>query len=43
MLNDPIINGKIKLDFDAYDYLYALSSRRCECPDKGIAGFEFID
>lgn len=33
--------GKIELDFDKYDYLYAFSSARCGCNDKDIKGFEF--
>ena len=36
------INGKVKLDFDNNDYLFALSSSRCDCDErKNVKGIEF--
>ena len=35
-------HDKAGLDFDKYDYFYALSSRRCGCTDSKISGFEFL-
>ena len=36
------INGKIKLNFNNNDYLFALSSPRCECQlNKNVKGFEY--
>ena len=41
-INDKFFNGKIKLDFENYDYLYALTSKRCDCDIKqNVKGFEF--
>lgn len=34
-------NGKIKLDFENYCYLYAISSMRCTCKDRSVIGFHF--
>ena len=34
-------NGKFELNFDKYDFLYALSSARCGCKQPSIKGFEF--
>ena len=34
--------GKIRLDFENYDYLYALSSIKCDCDKKqNVKGFEY--
>ena len=39
---NKFINGKLKLHFDKYDYLFALSSRSCECDtQRNVKGFEF--
>ena len=34
------MNGRIKLDFNKYDYLYSISSFRCGC-NENVDGFEF--
>ena len=39
--NNNIKNGKIKLDFDKFEYLFALTSLRCGCERKRVKGFEF--
>ena len=38
-IKDPFINGKVKLDFNNFDYLFALTSKRCNCENRD--GFEF--
>ena len=40
--NNEIVNGKLKLDFDTFDYLFAMYSNRCGCSKESkIKKFEY--
>lgn len=39
--NSSIQDGNIKLDFEKYNYLFALSSVRCGCQEENNGGFQF--
>ena len=40
-IKKEFINGKMKLDFVNYDYLFSITSKTCGCKDENINGFQY--